>query len=57
MISALKSTLNLNNLKILRPKATKNLKDMCKKFCESPPSFTGNESEKFVGKNCTRVSA
>jgi len=33
MISASKSTLSLNNLKILRPKITQNLK----KFCESPP--------------------
>jgi len=37
MISASKSTLSLNNLKILRPKVVKNLKNLCKKFCESPP--------------------
>ncbi len=38
MISASKSTLNLNNLKILRPKVTKNLTNLHKKFCEFPPS-------------------
>ncbi len=37
MISASKSTLSLNNLKILRPKVTKNLRNLHKKFCESPP--------------------
>jgi len=37
MISASKSTLSLNNLKILRPKVIKNLKNFCKKFCEFPP--------------------
>jgi len=37
MISASKSTLSLNNLKILRPKVTKNLTNLCKKFYESPP--------------------
>ncbi len=39
MISALKSTLKLNNLKILRPKVTKNLTNFCKKFCKSPPPW------------------
>jgi len=37
MISASKSTLSLKNLKILRPKVTKNLTNMPKKFCEFPP--------------------
>jgi len=37
MISASKSTLSLNNIKILRPKVTKNLKNLRKKSCESPP--------------------
>jgi len=37
MISDLKSTLSLNNLKILRPKVTKNLTNWPKKFCEFPP--------------------
>ncbi len=37
MISAWKLTLNQNNLKILRPKVKKNIKNLCKKFCESPP--------------------
>jgi len=39
MISASKSTLGLKNLKILRPKVTKNLTNLRKKFCESPPSW------------------
>jgi len=38
MISTSKITLNQNNLKILRPKVTKNLTNLCKKFCESPPT-------------------
>jgi hypothetical protein len=37
MISASKSTLRLNNLKSLRHKAKKNLTNLHKKFCESPP--------------------
>ncbi len=43
MISASKSTLSLNNLKILRPKVTKNLTNLCKQFCESPPRFLMNK--------------
>ncbi len=39
MIFASKSTLSLNNLKILRPKVTKNLTNLPKKFCEFPPRF------------------
>jgi len=37
MIYASKSTFSLNNLKILRPKVRKNLTNLLKKFCESPP--------------------
>jgi len=37
MIAASKSTLSLNNFKILRPKVTENIANLCKKFCESPP--------------------
>ncbi len=36
MIFASKSTLSLNNLKISRPKVTKNLTNFCKRFCETP---------------------
>jgi hypothetical protein len=35
MISASKSTLSRKNLKILRPKVTKNITNLSKKFCES----------------------
>ncbi len=37
MTSASKSTLRLNNLNILRPKVTKNLKNFIKKFCAYLP--------------------
>jgi len=37
LISASKTTFNYYNLKILRPKGTKNIKNFCKKFCEFPP--------------------
>jgi hypothetical protein len=37
MISASKITLSLNNLKILKPKVTKNLTKLLKKFCEFRP--------------------
>ncbi len=37
MISATKSTLSSNNLKILRHKVTKNLTNFCRKFCEPHP--------------------
>jgi len=37
MISASKSTLSLNNLKILRPKVTKNLTNLRKSFVNSHP--------------------
>jgi len=36
LISASKTTFSLNNLKILRPKVTKNLKNLLEKFCEFP---------------------
>jgi len=36
MISAPKSTLSLNNLKILMPKLMQNLTNLPKKFCEFP---------------------
>ncbi len=36
MISGSKTTFSLNNLKILRPKVTKNLMNMHKKFCKYP---------------------
>ena len=34
MISASKTTFSHCNLKILRPKVTKNIKNLCKKVCE-----------------------
>jgi len=37
MISASKSTLSLNNFKILRPKVTKHFTNLPKKFCEFRP--------------------
>ena len=49
MICASKSTLSLNNLKILKPKVTKNLKNLRKKFCESPPRSL---IELNLGKRC-----
>ncbi len=33
----IKSTLSLNNFKILRPKVKKNLTNLGKKICEFPP--------------------
>jgi len=39
MISASRSTFSLNNLNILRPKVTKNLMNLHKKFCESHPGL------------------
>ena len=36
MTYASKTTFCLNNLKILRPKVTKNLTNLRKKFCEFP---------------------
>jgi len=38
MISASKTTPSQLNLKILRPKVTKNIKNLRKKFCEFRPS-------------------
>jgi len=49
MISASKSTIRLNNLKILKPKVTKNLTNLRKKFCECPPrciAWVGNIDHK-----------
>ncbi len=37
MISASKTTYSHYNLKILRPKVTKNIKNLRKKFCEFRP--------------------
>jgi len=37
MISASKTTYTHYNLKILRPKVTKNIKNLRKKFCKFPP--------------------
>ncbi len=37
IISASKTTYTHNNPKILRPKVTKNIKNLHKKFCEFPP--------------------
>jgi len=37
LISALKTTYSHYNLKILRPKVKKNIKNLRKKFCEFPP--------------------
>ncbi len=39
MIPASKSTLSLNNFKFLRPKVTKNLTNLPKKFCEPNPGL------------------
>jgi hypothetical protein len=48
MISAPKSNLSLKNIKILRPKVTKNLTNLLKKFCESPPClFAGPDYGSF----------
>jgi len=38
MISASKNTYSHYNFKILKPKFKKNSKNLCKKFCEFPPS-------------------
>jgi len=39
MISASKTTYSHYNLKILRPKVKKNIKNLHKKFCEFPPRY------------------
>jgi len=49
MISAFKSNLSLNNLKILRPKDTKNLANMPKMFCEFLPRYLQNVN-RFLNK-------
>ncbi len=43
MISASKSTTPLKSLKILKPKVTKNLRSLHKKFCKFQPSSMINE--------------
>jgi len=48
MISASKSPLSLNHVKILRLKVTKNLTNLCKKFCESPPRDRKIEGQTIV---------
>ncbi len=50
MISASKSTLRPNNLKILRPKVIKNLTNLRNKFCESTPTggTQGRDSQNFA---------
>jgi len=49
MIPASKSTLSLNNLKILRPIVTQNLTNLCNKFCEFHPWFTNVAKHCFIG--------
>jgi len=43
MISTSKTTLRLNNLKILRPKVMKNLMNLLKKFFEFPSMAVDNK--------------
>ncbi len=45
MIYTSKSTLSLDDLKILSPKVTKNLTNLHNKFCESPPWPRRDSSE------------
>ena len=45
MTYASKTTFCLNNLKILRPKVTKNIKNLRKKFCEYPHSRASSKSK------------
>ncbi len=51
MIFASKSTLSLSNLKILRPKVTKNLMNLCKMFCEFPPRVDDMLSHAILAEN------
>ena len=51
MISASKTTFRVNNLKILRPKVTKNIKNLSKKFCEFPPRNVQNENNNTSDQN------
>ena len=39
-----KTTFCLNNLKILRPKVTKNIKNLRKNFCEQETDFRKNDN-------------
>jgi len=48
MISASKTTFSHSNLKILRPKVTKNIKNLRKKFCEFRPSFVTIDFSLFL---------
>jgi len=45
LIAASKTTFSHYNLKILRPRVTKNLTNFCKKFCEFPPRLV-NEGDR-----------
>jgi len=45
MISDSKTTVNLNNFKILRPEVTKKIKILRMKFCEFPPSYLNLEEQ------------
>jgi len=45
MISASQTTYSHYNLKILRPKVTKNIKNLPEKFCECRPSRYLNKKE------------
>ncbi len=47
MISASKSTINLKSRKILRPKVTKILRSLRKKFYEFQPWFPTLKNERF----------
>jgi hypothetical protein len=49
MISASKTTFSHYNLKILRPKVTKNIKNLRKKFREFPPCIPNLNSNGRVG--------
>jgi len=41
-MSASETTFSHYNLKIFTPKVTKNITNLCKKFCEFPSSKVGN---------------
>jgi len=52
MISASKTTYNHYYLKILRPKVTKNIKNLRRKFCECRPRVRSNLSKNIHFSNC-----
>jgi len=57
MISDSKSVLSLNNLKILRPKVTKNLTNLDKKCCEFWPWQLGkHKQKKYCIRNIAQIS-